>query len=86
MDPLETDKKVLSLLELLQGEKGTVTRISAPKELRDRLHSFGVGRDATVVMGESALGKSTIKVKINNTMIALRDNEAESIEVVRVDS
>ena len=76
-------KKIIYMLlsDLIKGDKATIIRISAPNALRDRFYSFGIMKGEEVLMKECSLGKQTIKVQIGATLIALRIDEAEQIEI-----
>ena len=69
------------LTEAKRGEKLKVLRINAKGDLKQRLISFGVMKEALVEILEYAPGKSTVEVKVGKMRIALRDKEAELIEV-----
>jgi len=71
--------KILS--EAKKSEKLKVLKINAKGDLKQRLISFGVMKEALVEILEHAPGKSTIEVKVGKMRIALRDKEAELIEV-----
>jgi len=64
--------------------KVKVVRLNAPMELKQRLISFGIMKEATVEILEHAPRKSTIEVKVGKMRIALRSEEAELIEVQKI--
>lgn len=71
-------------MNLYEARKGMLLRISAikaPGELKQRLISFGVIRGAELEVLEFSLTKRTVEIKVDNTRIALRKEEAEYIEV-----
>jgi len=61
-----------------------VTKLNAKDELKQRLISFGIMKEATIEVLEYAPAKSTIEVKVGKMRIALRDKEAELIEVEKI--
>lgn len=61
-----------------------VAKLNATAELKQRLISFGVMKDAVIEVLEYAPAKSTIEIKIGKTRLALRAQEAELIEVQKV--
>ncbi len=61
-----------------------VAKLNATAELKARLISFGVMKDAVIEVLEYAPAKSTIEVKVGKTRLALRAQEAELIEVQKV--
>jgi len=71
-----------TLLECERGERVKVVKLTAPSELKQRLISFGVMKEAQIEILEHAPAKSTIEVKVGKMRIALRAKEAEMVEVV----
>lgn len=61
-----------------------VVKLNADSELKQRLISFGIMKEAIIEVLEHAPAKSTIEIKVGKMRIALRANEAEMIEVKRV--
>ena len=71
----------MKLNELKKGERGEIIRIDADKTLRDRLSSFGIVRGELVTVVEHSLAKQTIEIEIGTSLVVLRANEAEKIEI-----
>ena len=69
------------LIECDRGEKVRVLKLHAKDELKQRLISFGLMKEATVEVLEQAPAKQTIEVKVGKMRLALRAQEAELIEV-----
>ncbi len=69
------------LIDCTKGEKVKVLKLDANYDLKQRLISFGVMKDAVIQVLEQAPRKKTIEVKIGKMRIALRAEEAELIEV-----
>ncbi|MGE4418301.1 MAG: ferrous iron transport protein A [Sulfurimonas sp.] len=61
-----------------------VTKLYADSELKQRLISFGIIKDAVVEVLEYAPAKSTIEIKVGKMRIALRAKEANQIEVEKI--
>lgn len=72
---------LLKLSELKKQQEAIVTKVEAPTELKQRLASFGLIKGANIKVIDCSIGKSTIEVKVDNTLLALRKEEAENIEV-----
>ncbi len=70
-----------TLIEYDKGAKVEVIKLNAPKELKQRLISFGIMKGALIEVLEHAPRKSTIEVKVSKMRIALRAKEAKYIEV-----
>ena len=64
-----------------RGDKLKVIKLNADSELKQRLISFGIIKEAIIEVLEHAPGKSTIEVKVGKMRIALRAQEADMIEV-----
>lgn len=73
----------MRLNELEKGQKGRIVRIDAASDLKNRLMSFGVIRGAEIRVEEYSPAKKTVKIAIDTTMIALRFDEAQHIEVAQ---
>ena len=64
--------------------KVKVIKLNADTELKQRLISFGIMKEAIIEVLEHAPAKSTIEVKVGKMRIALRAKEAELIEVEKI--
>ena len=73
-----------TLLECKKNCKVKVVKINAQKELKQRLISFGIMKEAVVEVLEHAPRKSTIEIKVSKMRIALRAEEANCIEVEEI--
>ena len=71
----------MRLTELRKGDRGTIVRIQADPELRNRLHSFGIIPGEELVVKGCSLARQTMEIDVDGTLIALRKEEAEKIEV-----
>ena len=73
-----------TLIDCKKACKVKVVKLNAPSELKQRLISFGIMKEAEMEVLEHAPGKSTIEIKVGKTRIALRAQEAEFIEVEKI--
>jgi len=64
--------------------KVKVTKLNAETELKQRLISFGIMKEAIIEVLEHAPAKSTIEVKVGKMRVALRAKEAELVEVEKI--
>jgi ferrous iron transport protein A len=71
----------MTLDKLNINESAIITAINCDEILKNRLYSFGIIKGVKVEIVELTLTKSTIEIKINQSKIALRLNEASKIEV-----
>jgi len=70
-----------TLLECQKNTKVKVVKLHASTDLKQRLISFGIIRGAEIEVLEYAPRKSTVEVKVAKMRIALRNKEAQMIEV-----
>jgi ferrous iron transport protein A len=73
-----------TLKECQKGSKVKVVKLNAPKDLKQRLISFGIMKEAIIEVLEHAPAKSTMEIKVTKMRIALRAQEAELIEVEEI--
>jgi len=71
----------MKLKELSKGDHAEIIKIHADKALKDRLHSFGVMRGEELNVKGCSIGKQTMEIEVGSTLIALRADEADKIEV-----
>ena len=69
------------LLDCKRGDRVKVSKLNAAYDLKQRLISFGIMKNAIVEVLEQALGKKTIEIKVGKMRLALRAEEAAQIEV-----
>jgi ferrous iron transport protein A len=74
----------MRLSDLKKGDRAVIKRIDADGALKQRLSSFGVGRGAELVIETYSIGRKTYEIIVNDTMIALRNEEAERIDVEKI--
>lgn len=68
--------------ELRTGAKGVIVHTGGPVELRNRLLEMGFLEGATIeLLHEAPFGRDPIAVRVRGSVLALRRNEANSIEV-----
>ena len=72
------------LSDLRKGDRAEIVTIHADKALKDRLNSFGVMRGETLWIKGCSLAKQTMEIEIGSTLVALRAQEAQKIEVVQI--
>jgi len=72
----------MKLKELAKGQKAKVININtSSKELKQRFASFGLIKGTVVELIDYSLTKSNIEIMIDTTLLALRKQEANDIEV-----
>jgi ferrous iron transport protein A len=72
------------LIDLKKGDEARIIKIDADKALKDRLRSFGVMRGETLNVKGCSLGKQTIEIEVGATLLALRAEEAQKIEIEKI--
>jgi len=71
----------MKLSELTKGDKAEIIKIHADKALKDRFNSFGVMRGEELTVKGCSLAKQTMEIEVGSTLIAVRADEADKIEV-----
>jgi len=71
----------LKLSELKKGERAIVKKIDGSKEIRQRFASFGLLKGAELELIDYTMTKSNLEIMVGNTLLALRKEEADNIEV-----
>ncbi len=74
----------MRLDELHKGDRAEIVKIHADKALKDRLASFGVMRGEELTVKGCSIAKQTMEVEVGGTLLALRKEEAEKIEVAKL--
>ena len=74
----------MNLTELTKGNRAQIVKIHADKALKDRLNSFGVMRGEELLVKGCSLAKQTMEIEVGSTLIALRRDEAQKIEVAKI--
>lgn len=72
------------LSQCSKGERLKVLKLDAASELKQRLISFGIMKEAIVEVLEHSPAKSTVEIKVGKMRIALRASEADKIEVINI--
>jgi ferrous iron transport protein A len=71
----------MKLSELQPNQNAIITKIDANEELMQRFYSFGIIKGAVIFIETISLKKQTMEINVEDTMIALRVDEANTIEV-----
>jgi Fe2+ transport system protein FeoA len=71
----------MKLSELQRGDSATILKVNTDDSLKSRLLSFGVARGSELTIEACSLGKQTIEIMVDDTLIGLRGEEASRIEV-----
>ncbi len=74
----------MKLTELTKGDKAEIIKIHADKALKDRLNSFGVMRGEELTVKGCSIAKQTMEIEVGSTLIAVRADEADKIEVEKI--
>jgi ferrous iron transport protein A len=71
----------LKLNELNKNDNAIIKNIQANDELKKRFYSFGIIKNAQILVENVSLTKNVIEIDIEDTSIGLRLDEAKCIEV-----
>lgn len=74
----------MKLSELLVGNSAVVKKIDAISSLKHRLYSFGIIKGATITIEAISMAKNTLEINVDDTLIAIRMEEASIIEVDKI--
>lgn len=74
----------MKLSQLQLNEKARIKNINSDLELKQRLNSFGIFKDIEISVQNISLSKNTMTIEVENTLIALRIEEANTIEVDKI--
>lgn len=72
---------MMKLSQMNAGDKAVVIRIDANDELKQRFFSLGLHKGSELQIKATSIAKSTMEIEIGTTLLALRFEEAKSIEV-----
>lgn len=71
----------MDLSQITKNQKAFIKQINAEQTLKKRLFSLGLGIGTEVEVVETSLQKNTLKVALGLSSIALRLDEAKTIQV-----
>jgi len=74
----------MKLSELHKGDRAIIKKIETDEELKSRLFSFGIGRGSELSIEACSIRQQTIEIEVEGTLIGLRANEAQEIEVEKL--
>lgn len=74
----------MRLSDLRKGDRGMIKKIETDKDLKRRLFSFGVAKGSEFTIEACSLGKKTMEIMVDDTLIGLRAEEAKEIEVEKI--
>jgi len=71
----------MKLSDLHKGDRAFIDSIGTDKALKARLFSFGIARGTRISIEACSLGKQTVEIMAEETLIGLRMSEAQKIDV-----
>jgi ferrous iron transport protein A len=74
--------KTLLLRNMAQGKKGKIERVTASGELGRRIRDMGLVPGTVLEVQGRAPLRDPVAVKLTDFILTLRNNEADTIEVV----
>jgi Fe2+ transport system protein FeoA len=77
-------REKMKLSELHKGDRALIKKIDTEESLKTRLASFAVVRGSELTVEACSIGKQTIEILVDDTLIGLRAEEAKKIEVERL--
>ncbi len=74
-------KKIISMREMLNNQKGIIKKVSAMGEMGRRIREMGLVPETKIhVQGRAPL-KDPVAIKVRDCILTLRNNEANFIQV-----
>jgi len=74
----------MRLSDLRKGDRALIKKIDTDEALKTRLASFGVVRGSELSVEACSMGKQTMEILVDGTLIGLRGEEAKQIEVEKI--
>jgi len=74
----------MRLSDLHKGDSALIKKIDTDEALKTRLASFGVVRGSELTIEACSMGKQTMEILVDGTLIGLRGEEAKQIEVKKI--
>jgi len=74
----------MKLSDLHKGDSALIKKIDTDEALKTRLASFGVVRGSELTIEACSIGKQTMEILVDGTLIGLRGEEAKQIEVEKI--
>lgn len=74
----------MKLSDLHKGDSALIKKIDTAEALKTRLASFGVVRGSELTIEACSMGKQTMEILVDGTLIGLRGEEAKQIEVEKI--
>ena len=74
----------MKLSDLRKGDHAVILKIETDESLKGRLTSFGMARGTELSVEECSIGKRTMEILVDDTLIGLRAEEAGKIEVKKI--
>jgi ferrous iron transport protein A len=74
----------MKLSDLHKNDSALIKKIDTNEALKTRLASFGVVRGSELTIEACSMGKQTMEIFVDGTLIGLRGEEAKQIEVEKI--
>lgn len=71
----------MKLSDLHKNDKALIVNIGTDEALKSRLFSFGIASGTQISIEACSLGRQTVEIMAEGTLVGLRMSEAEKIEV-----
>ena len=78
------EESKMKLSELHKGDRAIILKIETDEVLKGRLNSFGIARGSELSIEACSMGKQTIEIMVDDTLIGLRSEEASQIKVEKL--
>ncbi len=73
----------MKLTDLKIGDEAIIKKIHAKEPVKSRLFAMGIAKGNRIKLLDHTLKKQTWEIDVQGTRVALRQEEAESVEVAK---
>ena len=71
----------MKLSDLKKGDRAVIVSVETDESLKGRLFSFGIASGTEISIEACSLGRQTVEIMAEGTLVGLRMSEAQKIEV-----
>lgn len=84
-DYYQYGEEIMKLSDLKREDNATILKLETDETLKRRLYSFGIHKGVELRVESCSLAKQTIEILVDGTLIGLRKDEAQMIEVEKIE-
>ncbi len=73
----------MNITDLSIGDEAIIKKVRAQEPIKGRLYAMGITKGNKIKLLDHTLKKQTWEIDVNGTRVALREEEANAVEVER---